>query len=112
MEIDFKSTSPKVLTWHCAKGLQFNDVYLPCCGIGEYANMTSGPFDPVDSEEKKSAFYVATTRPLENLFILYSSNLSSRLPDSNSPIYSDAIDESPVFFEKTEIAKPDFDLPF
>lgn len=52
MDIDFKSTSPKVLTWHCAKGLQFNDVYLPCCGIGEYANMTAGPFDPVASEEK------------------------------------------------------------
>lgn len=116
MEIDFKSTSPKVLTWHCAKGLQFNDVYLPCCGIGEYKDMILKPkpmpIDPVISEEKISAFYVATTRPLENLFLLYSSNLSFRLPDSNSPIYSDATDDSPVFFEKTEVAKPDFDLPF
>lgn len=112
MEIDFKSTSPKVLTWHCAKGLQFNDVYLPYCGIGEYASMTSGPFDPVVSEEKKSSFYVATTRPLENLFLLYSNNLSPRLPDSNSPIYSDTKDEPSVFFEKTKVTEPDCDLPF
>ena len=74
--------------------------------------MTSGPFDPVASEEKKSAFYVATTRPLENLFLLYSNNLSPRLPDSNSPIYSDTKDEPPVFFEKTKMTEPDFDLPF
>ena len=112
MDIDFKSTSPKVLTWHCAKGLQFNDVYLPCCGIGEYANMTSGPFDPVASEEKRSAFYVATTRPLENLFLLYSNNLSAILPDTNSPVYSSTTDEPSVFSEKTKVTTTDFDLPF
>lgn len=112
MDIDFKSTSPKVLTWHCAKGLQFNDVYLPCCGIGEYANMTAGPFDPVASEEKRSAFYVATTRPLENLFLLYSNNLSAILPDTSSSVYSSTTDEPSMFSEKTKVTTTDFDLPF
>lgn len=114
MEIDFKSTSPKVLTWHCAKGLQFNDVYLPCCGIGEYQSMISKTvsFDPVISTEKISAFYVATTRPLENLFLLYSNNLSPRLPDLNSPIYSDTINEPLMFSENSKATELDFELPF
>ena len=38
MDIDFKSTSPKIITWHCAKGLQFNDVFIPCCGLNLYTD--------------------------------------------------------------------------
>lgn len=86
MEIDFKSTSPKIITWHCAKGLQFNDVFIPCCGLGEYRQFVSFPYDPMI--EKRSALYVATTRPLENLYLLYSNNLTHLLPKSNSTVYS------------------------
>jgi DNA helicase IV len=56
MEIDFKSTSPKVLTWHCAKGLQFNDVYLPCCGLGEYTAMASGHMIPLLLKKRSLLF--------------------------------------------------------
>lgn len=87
MEIDFKSTSPKIITWHCAKGLQFSNVYIPYCGLGEYI-----PFVPAhwttEPMNCKSALYVATTRPLENLFLIYSNNLSPLLPDIDSTIYS------------------------
>ncbi len=86
MEIDFKSTSPKIITWHCAKGLQFNDVFIPCCGINEHLNYVIWPRDPMI--EKKSALYVATTRPLENLYLLYSDNLAPLLPDPQSFVYS------------------------
>lgn len=86
MEIDFKSTSPKIITWHCAKGLQFNDVFIPCCGLGEYRQYVPWLRDPMI--EKESALYVATTRPLENLYLLYSSHLAPLLPNSNSTIYS------------------------
>lgn len=90
MEIDFKSTSPKIITWHCAKGLQFNDVFIPCCGIGEYKQyiIKRFPIDPVVDTEKESALYVATTRPLENLYMLYSNRLSDKLPPPESTIYS------------------------
>ena len=85
MNIDFKSTSPKIINWHCAKGLQFNDVFIPCCGIGEYKLYVSYNIDPMI--DKIPALYVATTRPLENMYLLYSSNLAPVLPASSSPIY-------------------------
>ena len=86
MEIDFKSTSPKIITWHCAKGLQFNDVFIPCCGLDEYKQYVQWSHEPMT--EKKSALYVATTRPLENLYLLYTNNLAPLLPNPNSPVYS------------------------
>lgn len=86
MDMDFKSTSPKILTWHCAKGLQFNNVFIPCCGLNEYRNYVSFPKDPLI--DQKSALYVAATRPLENLYLIYTNNLAPALPDATSPIYS------------------------
>ena len=86
MDIDFKSTSPKILTWHCAKGLQFNDVFIPCCGLGEYKQYVS--FDREPMIEKIPGLYVATTRPLENLYLIYSNNLAPALPNASSPIYA------------------------
>lgn len=99
MEIDFKSTSPKIITWHCAKGLQFNDVFIPCCGIGDYKkNIYDGKIDPVVDEGKKSALYVATTRPLSNLYLLHSNSLSKKLPPKDSDIYSEnAINSNSLF---------------
>lgn len=95
MKMDFKSTSPKIMTWHCAKGLQFNDVFIPCCGLGEYLYYFHGPKEPMT--DKESALYVAVTRPLENLYLLYCSNLSPNLPAANSPIYfgNDAVANDP-----------------
>ena len=86
MDIDFKSTSPKIITWHCAKGLQFNDVFIPCCGLNEYRSYVSYDTEPM--QQKIPALYVATTRPLENLYLLYTSNLAPVLPNSSSPVYS------------------------
>lgn len=86
MNIDFKSTSPKIINWHCAKGLQFNDVFIPCCGVGEYKQFVNWRIDPIT--DKIPALYVATTRPLENLFLIYTNNLAPALPNATSPIYS------------------------
>lgn len=90
MEIDFKSTSPKIITWHCTKGLQFNDVFIPCCGLNEYRQVP-WTYDPMYN---KSALYVATTRPLENLYLLYSNNLVPLLPHPTSTVYSSNQDTS------------------
>ena len=86
MDIDFKSTSPKIITWHCAKGLQFNDVFIPYCGLNEYKQHVNWARDPMT--KKIPALYVATTRPLENLYLIYSDCLASVLPVASSPIYS------------------------
>ena len=86
MDIDFKSTSPKIITWHCAKGLQFNDVFIPCCGLNEFKHYVNWDIDPM--AENESALYVATTRPLENLYLLYTNNLAPKLPTPDSYIYA------------------------
>lgn len=75
MEIDFKSSNPVVLTFHCAKGLQFSDVFIPHC-------------ERFCRDYEKSALYVATTRPELQLYLIYTVQLSTFLPPSSSDIYS------------------------
>lgn len=82
MNIDFKSKSPKVLTWHCAKGLQFSNVFIPFCG---HNDDRTNPVDPY--RDKVNALYVAATRPLENLFLLHTNVLSNILPPADSDVY-------------------------
>ena len=87
MEFDFDSTNPKIVTWHCSKGLEFDDVFIPACGTNEHIKLRkyNHPVDPMVNCE--SALYVATTRPKKNLYLLYSNNLSPKLPPFGSDIY-------------------------
>lgn len=62
VELDFSSTLPKVTTYHSSKGLQFETVFIPHCGI------TWNKF--------KNALYVALTRTSKDLIITYSDNLT------------------------------------
>lgn len=75
MTIDFKSTNPKIITFHCAKGLQFDNVFIPFCEC--YKN-----------EYEKNALYVACSRPLTQLCLIYKGELSSFLPPATSDIYA------------------------
>lgn len=85
MDLDFHSTNAKVMTWWCAKGLQFKDVFIPNCQIN-YGN------------DKKRALYVAITRVSENLHLLYSGQISSQFPASTSKLYKNSdIDLSGLF---------------
>jgi superfamily I DNA/RNA helicase len=74
MNIDFNSTNLKIIDFHCAKGLQFSNVFIPLCEYHE--------------EYEKSALYVAATRPLDNLYLMYDSRLSWFLAPPTSPIYA------------------------
>lgn len=65
--LDFGTFLPKILTYHSAKGLQFDVVILP---------MYIGAND----DESKKALYVAMTRTMHQLYILYSS------PELNAPL--------------------------
>ena len=75
MDLDFHSTNPKIMTWWCAKGLQFKDVFIPGC---------ESNFSP----DKRAALYVAMTRCSERLYIGYSGNLNCFFPSSSSPIFN------------------------
>ncbi len=69
--LDFTTPNPKIMTYHSAKGLQFESVFLPL--ITELS----------DDEDKRAsqrrALYVAMTRTCRNLFIMYSGDLPSHL---------------------------------
>lgn len=57
--LDFNTLLPKILTYHSAKGLQFDMVILPF-------------YNGANDDESKKALYVAMTRTMHTLYILYS----------------------------------------
>lgn len=78
MELDFKSPQPKVLTWSSAKGLQFNDVFIPFCE-NRY------------EEKRRDTLYVAITRCWSRLYIGYTGAINTTfLPAANSEYYEHA----------------------
>lgn len=76
--LDFDTTNPKVMTYHSAKGLQFETVFLPC--ISELDG------DKKVSEQK--ALYVAITRTYRDLYIMYSGYLPAPLSEVPKTLYA------------------------
>lgn len=57
--LDFNTLLPKILTYHSAKGLQFDMVILPM-------------YNGTNDDESRKALYVAMTRTMHSLYVLYS----------------------------------------
>lgn len=72
--LNFETSNPKLMTYHSAKGLQFETVFLPDCTIKNDDNGYS----------KQKSLYVAMTRTYKNLYILHSNDLTSFI-DGNVP---------------------------
>jgi len=68
--LNFKTNKPKLMTYHSAKGLQFETVILPY-------------YNGAKHNEDCKALYVAMTRTYRNLYIIYSGELA--YPLSNVP---------------------------
>jgi len=75
--LDFTTENPKVMTYHSAKGLQFETVFLP--GII--------PLNPLRMESEQKALYVAMTRTYRNLYVMYSGELPFPLSIVPSNLY-------------------------
>lgn len=74
-ELDFNSPLPKILTWTSAKGLQFNDVFIPFC---------ENPYE----ESRRKTLYVAITRAWNRLYIGYTGQINPVfLPPADSDYY-------------------------
>ena len=80
MDLDFHSSNPKIMTWWCAKGLQFKDVFIPGC-------------ERIIKPDKRTAIYVAMTRCSERLYLGFTSRLCSIFPDQNDRVYNNIDDE-------------------
>lgn len=63
------------MTYHSAKGLQFETVFLP------YIENFSG------QESDRKALYVAMTRTYRNLYVMYSTRLPSLLSNIDKAFY-------------------------
>ncbi len=63
MDLNFNSDNPKIMTYHSAKGLQFEAVFIPECSCSD--------------NEDRNPLYVAITRTYQSLYIMHSGNLSS-----------------------------------
>lgn len=57
--LDFRTILPKVMTYHSAKGLQFDIVILPM-------------YEGANSNDSRKSLYVAMTRTMHKLYVLYS----------------------------------------
>ena len=71
-----------LMTYHSAKGLDFNNVFLPQLNEGEVLNPVFGGYDTSDLAERR-LFFVALTRSKETVYLSYSDEkhrLLRRLP--------------------------------
>lgn len=73
--LDFNTSNLKLMTYHSAKGLQFETVFLPL-------------LETSDIEAKRKALYVAMTRTYKQLYIMYSGNLPNVLADIPAELYT------------------------
>jgi superfamily I DNA/RNA helicase len=73
MDLDFKTDNPKLMTYHSAKGLQFEAVFIPMCIGGD--------------EKDRNPLYVALTRSYRDLFILFSNHLSTFISDIDRSLF-------------------------
>ena len=76
--LDFSTTNPKLMTYHSAKGLQFETVILPF-------------YKGAKDREKRKALYVAMTRTYRFLYVLYSGEISRPLSDVPSQLYQNEL---------------------
>lgn len=68
ISLNFSTTNPKIMTYHSAKGLQFESVFLPFLGTVQGAEVSC-----------RKALYVAMTRTYRNLYMMYSGKLEGVL---------------------------------
>ncbi len=78
MSLDFSSDNPKLMTYHSAKGLQFEAVFIPKCNV--------------EDEDSRNPLYVAITRSYDSLFILFSGALSSFFDSVPESLYETSLD--------------------
>lgn len=95
--LDFNTTSPKVMTYHSAKGLQFETVFIP----------DIQPLDSKHPESDQRALYVAMTRTYRYLYLMYSDYLPEPLSDVPSDLF-----RCRTFEAEIDITSGECDLPF
>ncbi len=71
-----KKGAVTILTYHASKGLEFDEVYLPCLNEGILPERRAG--DPAAIEEERRLFYVGMTRAREKLYLSCAKEIQGR----------------------------------
>lgn len=79
MELNFETSNPKVTTFHSSKGLQFETVFIIDC-------------DNSIDVTKVKPLYVAMTRSYQDLYIMYTGQLTSLLDTIRKDDYDTSIE--------------------
>lgn len=74
--LDFTSQNPKIMTYHSAKGLQFETVFLPYV-----EDLTD------EKSSSRKALYVAMTRTYRNLYVMHTNGLPDILKKVDCSLY-------------------------
>lgn len=82
MDLDFSNDNPKLITYHSAKGLQFEAVFLPECSVSY--------------NDQRKPLYVAVTRSYRYLYIMYSTKLSRFFDVIPVDLYRDSLEEEEI----------------
>ena len=77
MDLNFTSDNVKIITYHSAKGLQFEAVFIPNCNVNE--------------ADKRVSLYVAITRTYQSLYIMHSGDLSTFFDIIPSNLYETSL---------------------
>ena len=112
--LDFSTSNPKLMTYHSAKGLQFEAVFIPRGELCNYNNTTLGiPQFSMhqrsrlfgrgigvqlgqygmsqslnsNNDSQRKALYVAMTRTYNYLYVLYSGQLGTTLRGIDNELY-------------------------
>lgn len=83
--LNFSTANPKILTYHSAKGLQFQTVFIPECE------------DNLINNRNHNAFYVAMTRSYSSLYLLYSNMLPRILNNVPENLYNASLRKETIF---------------
>lgn len=79
MDLNWSTTNPKLMTYHSAKGAQFEAVFIPECTAGD---------------SFRNALYVAATRAYQSLYITYTDYLSPLLCEIPSELFNESLSSS------------------
>ena len=90
LELDFDNDTPKLMTYHSSKGLQFEAVFLPECTVDNIDNLHK------DADRIRTPLYVAITRSYQYLFIMYSNILSFFFDAIPKDIYLTTLEEEKI----------------
>jgi DNA helicase IV len=82
MDLNWASSTPKLMTYHSAKGLQFEAVFLPGCESVRPDNI--------------NALYVAMTRTYQSLYVLYTGHLSPVFANIPNTLYKTSLATNPT----------------